>query len=82
MIKQQMDNSRRHLGELAVMQSRVNETEKRILESALTRLDAVNASLDKLRPAAAKNSKEYQDLILERGHLHHVIAHARTVIDN
>lgn len=77
MIDEAMKNSRRHLGELAAMQHRVNESEKRILERATVRLDEVNARIEELRPDAMQKPDEYQDLILERGKLNIVIAHAR-----
>ena len=80
MINQALKNSRRQLGELAVMQRRVNESEKRIIARAQARLDEVNARLDQIRPTAMKNSREYQDLIQERGTLNIVIAEAKRAI--
>ena len=72
--------SRNQLGELAVLQHRIDESERRLLKRAETRLDEVNASIQQIRSSALHHSREYQDLIQERGQLHMIIAQAKANI--
>lgn len=80
MIDQAMSRSRGQLGELAVMQHRVNESEKLILKRAEARLDEVNARIQKIRSSALDLPREYMDLIQERGTLNIIITQARASI--
>ncbi|SDH26987.1 MULTISPECIES: hypothetical protein [unclassified Nitrosomonas] len=80
MIDDLKDRSRRQLGELAVMQHRINESEKLILKRAETRLDEVNARIQQIRSSSLDQSQEYMNLIKERGLLHMIIAQAKASI--
>jgi len=66
------------LASLAAMSARVEGAERRILDAAVARLDEVNARLEAIRPDAHLHAgDEYQALVVERGHLHRVIAQAQ-----
>lgn len=79
-MKQHVDNVRRQLGELGAMQAQTERVERDILARAEARLAEVEKQLPELRAgalaAAGDASQQYQDLILERGHLHQVVAQA------
>jgi hypothetical protein len=77
MIDQAINHSRSQLGELAVMQHRINESEKLILKRAETRLDEVNARIQEIRSLAFDQPHEYMNLIQEQGQLNMVIVQAR-----
>lgn len=83
-MKKHIANTRAHLGELHGLAAKTEAAERRILQSAEERLDAVNASLERLRPgveAAPDASQDrYLSLVEERGQLHTVIAKARQVL--
>ena len=77
MINQAMNQSRERLGELAVMQHRINESEKMILRRAETRLNEVNTRIQEIWSSSLERPREYMDLMQERGMLNMVIAQAR-----
>ena len=80
-MKQQIDNARRQLGELSAMAHQTEAMERKILDRAEGLLADVEKKIEATRPLAlvpdAKEAGEYQDLIMERGRLHQVIAQAR-----
>lgn len=80
MINQAMNQSRERLGELAVMQHRINESEKMILRRAETRLNEVNTRIQEIWSSSLERPREYMDLMQERGMLNMVIAQARASI--
>ena len=77
MINQAMNQSRERLGELAVMQHRIDESEKMILRRAETRLNEVNTRIQEIWSSSLERPREYMDLMQERGMLNMVIAQAR-----
>ncbi|MBK7491151.1 MAG: hypothetical protein KBF68_01015 [Nitrosomonas sp.] len=80
MINQAMNQSRERLGELAVMQRRIDESEKMILRRAETRLNEVNTRIQEIWSSSLERPREYMDLMQERGMLNMVIAQARASI--
>lgn len=81
MINKAMGTSRKQLGDLAVMQNRINESERMILRRAEIRLNEVNARIQEIWSSAiSSRSREYMDLMQERGILNMVIAQARETI--
>ena len=80
MIDQTINRTRKNIGELAAMQRRINESEKLILKRAEIRLNEVNRRIHEIGPSALDRSREYMDLMHERGVLHRVIAQARASI--
>lgn len=65
------------MGDLARLQRQTDASEKAIRAGAQSRLDAVNADLNRLRPRAITDDDagaEYQTLIEERGQLMGIIA--------
>jgi hypothetical protein len=80
MINQAMNQSREWLGELAVMQRRIDESEKMILRRAEARLNEVNTRIQEIWSSALDRPREYMDLVQERGMLNMVIAQARASI--
>ena len=80
MINQAMNQSRERLGELAVMQRRIDESEKMILRRAETRLNEVNTRIQEIWSYSLERPREYMDLMQERGMLNMVIAQARASI--
>lgn len=83
-MKQHVENTRRQLGELGAMAHQTEQAERRILERAESLLADVQKKIDDARKtvlaSGATASQEYQDLIMERGRLHQVIANARQVL--
>ena len=77
MINQAMNQSRERLGELAVMQHRINESEKMILRRAEARLNEVNTRIQEIWSSSLERPREYMNLMQERGMLNMVIAQAR-----
>lgn len=68
------------LTRLATLSAKTDAAERRILESAEHRREAVQKQIAQLRPRALLDDaagERYQDLILERGRLDIVIANAR-----
>ena len=80
MINQAMNQSRERLGELAVMQRRIDESEKMILRRAEARLNEVNTRIQEIWSSSLERPREYMDLMQERGMLNMVIAQARASI--
>lgn len=80
MIDDALKITRDQLGELAVMQHRINESEKLILKRAEMRLDEINRRIQETQPHSLEKSQEYMDLIKERGQLHIIIAQAKASI--
>ena len=76
-------HTQRDLGELAGIQTRTQDTERRILRVAMEKLDQVQASLPELQ-ARAHDSEEagrqYQAALLDRGRLVVVASNARTAL--
>lgn len=77
MINQAMNQSRERLGELVVMQRRIDESEKMILRRAEARLNEVNTRIQEIWSSSLERPREYMDLMQERGMLNMVIAQAR-----
>lgn len=71
--------ARRHLGDLARLQHRVEASEKAIRAAAQSRLSAVNTDLNRLGPRAITDDavgEAYQALVTERSQLMGVLATA------
>jgi len=83
-VKQHIENTRRQLGELGSMAHQTEAMERKILERAEQRLQQVEKDIERTRPLAlvpgAKEADVYQEMIMERGKLHQVIAQARAVL--
>lgn len=83
-IQNQIDDTRRHLGELAAMSAQTQAAERRILELAEKRMQAVDQDIKAIRPKALSGDNQaimkYQDAIMERGKLSLVIAQARAML--
>lgn len=83
-MKPPIDDTRRQLGELGAMQAQVEQSERKILAGAEKRLAEVEKRLPELRAGALAHlddaMQQYEALLLERGRLHQVIAHAREVL--
>lgn len=80
MPQQRMQDARRQLNGLQLLAYKTEQAERRILQAAEERLDAVQSELGTLRPrvlADADAAERYQALILERGKLQQVIARSR-----
>lgn len=72
--------ARRQLLSLARIADTTRDAERRILEAAMARLEAVDADIDRLRGRALLDEhagQQYSALIEERGRLALVIARAR-----
>lgn len=80
-MKQHIENTRRQLGELGAMAHQTEAMERKILERAEALLADLEKKIETTRQMAlvpgAKEAGEYQELIMERGRLHQVIAQAR-----
>lgn len=83
-MKNNIDTTRRHLGELAAMSHQTQAVERQILERAESHLKKVQADIERTRPLAlvpgADDADKYQELIMERGRLQQVIAQANSVL--
>jgi hypothetical protein len=83
-MQQQIDTTRRQIGELANMSAQTEAAERKILKHAETMLEDVQGKIDAVRSLAlvpgAPDGKQYQDLIMERGRLQQVIAQAKAVL--
>lgn len=83
-MKRHIENTRAHLGELHGLAAKTEAAERRILERAMSRLDEVNAAIERLRPgvetAPGASQDRYLALIEERGQLGTVIAKARQAL--
>lgn len=82
-MKKHIENTRSHLGELAVLSAQTEASERRILKSAQHRLDVVNAQIDRsggVEAAPDRGQDRYTDLIKERARLHLVIARAQSAL--
>lgn len=83
-MKRHISNTRAHLGELHGLAAKTEAAERRILESAETRLDEVNQSIERLHPgvetAPDASQDRYLSLVEERGQLATVIAKARQAL--
>lgn len=80
MPQQRMQDARRQLSGLQLLAYKTEQAERRILQAAEERLDAVQSEIGTLRPRAladADAAERYQALILERGKLQQVIARSR-----
>ena len=74
------DNTKRKLAELGAMSSRTDAAERRILESAESQLQKMQARIAEIRSAAllkGTDTDEYQRLIADRHRLQVVVAQAR-----
>lgn len=80
-MKQHIETTRRQLGELGAMAHQTEAMERKILDRAEALLADVEKKIETTRQLAlvpgAKEADEYQELIMERGRLHQVIAQAR-----
>lgn len=83
-MKRHIANTRSQLGELDKLASETEANERRILERAQTRLDAVNAMIERQRPgiegAPDASQDRYVALVEERGQLQIVIAKAKKAL--
>ncbi len=75
-----LDAARARLAHLGGLAARTEQAEKKILEAAQSRLEAVDADLAKLRPRVLldpETGKQYQSLTMERGQLQTVIGQSQ-----
>lgn len=83
-MTQHIENTRRHLGELGAMAHQNEQAERKILARAEELLADVQKKIDEARKTVLAQgdteARQYQELILERGRLHQVIAQARQVL--
>lgn len=83
-MKQHIENTRRQLGELGVMAHQTDAMERKILARAEALLADVEKKIETTRQRAlvpgADEAMQYQDLIMERGRLHQVIAQAKAIL--
>jgi len=83
-VKQQIENSRRQLGELAAMAKQTEDMERKILARAEELLSDIDEQISDARVAAISGDdaakQRYSDMIEERGRLHQVIASSRAAI--
>lgn len=84
-MKTHLGNTRRQLGELAAMSAQTEAMERRIMERAQQQLAIVERGINAARSESMLVGKakqdRYMDLVLEKGRLEQVIAHARAVLD-
>lgn len=80
----EIEKIRRQLGELAALEAKTEQAERKILERAESLLADLEGKLPDLRRRALTGDEEaeraYQDAILERGRLQQVIAQSRAVL--
>lgn len=79
-MKQQIDNTRRQLGELSALSAKTDAAERKILDAAQKRREWVVGQIAELRPRALLESEageQYQSLVEERAKLDIVIAQAQ-----
>jgi hypothetical protein len=82
-LSQHIAAARTRLGHLAGLSARTDAAERAILKAAQARLAAIQADLDKLRGRAVADpalGDRYTALVLERGQVELVIAHARQAL--
>ncbi len=83
-MKRHISNTRAQLGDLHGLASETEAAERRILAQAESRLEQVNAMLDRQRPgveaAPAAGQDRYQALIQERGQLQTIISKSRDAL--
>ena len=83
-MKQHIDTTRRHLGELSALSAKTETAERQILKRAEEMLADVEGKIKDARPKAlvpgASEADQYQELIMERGRLQQVIAQAKAVL--
>lgn len=79
-MKQHIENTRRHLGELAAMSAQNEAMERKILKRAQELLSEVERKLPDARAKSTTEPDAYMELVEERGRLQQVIAQAREVL--
>ena len=83
-MKRHISNTRAQLGELHGLATETEAAERRILAQAESRLEQVNAMIERQRPGIDAATKAGQDrytaLVQERGQLQTIIAKARDVL--
>lgn len=83
-MKQHITNTRDNLGELAQLSARTDAAERNILRAAQSRLDEVQAMIQRATPgvesAPARSQDRYLELVKERAQLRLIIARAQGVI--
>ena len=82
-MKEQIETTRRQLGELGAMAAKTEQAERDILARAEKRIGEVMSRIEVLRPQVNTDEAaaiEYADLVSERGSLERVIANAREAL--
>lgn len=83
-MKRHIEKNREALGRLQALSAKTEDAERKILDSALKRRDAVAAEIKQLHPGIEGASDEDQDrfteLVSERGQLDMVIGRARQTL--
>ena len=83
-MKQQIETTRRQLGELGAMAAQNEAMERKILERAQDLLAEVEGKIDAARAEATAGEdaakQRYTDMVDERGRLQQVIAQAKAVL--
>lgn len=83
-MKEHLETTRRHLGELGALADKTERAERDILERAHKRLDEVTSRIQELFPHVHTQDdagQEYTDLVMERGRIERVIANANQVLE-
>lgn len=79
-MKNHIDTTRRHLGELGAMSAQNEAMERQILKRAQELLEEVQGKIPEAKAKSVKEPDAYMALIEERGRLEQVIAQAREVL--
>lgn len=71
-----IDKIRKHLSELGAMQAETHSADRRIVDAARVRHDAVQEEISALRSKALtdpESGRRYQELVTERGRLDRIL---------
>jgi len=79
-VTQNIENTRRQLGEVGTMAAQTEEMERKILQRAEDLLTEVEGKIEQARAQSISKPSEYMGLIEERGRLQQVIAQAKSVL--
>ncbi len=83
-MKQNIENTRRQLGELGAMSAQTEAMERKILARAQHLLTQIEGSIDNARADAMAGdddaNQRYTDMVDERGRLQQVISQANVVL--
>lgn len=84
MLTENIETTRRQLGELGAMAAQTEAMERKILKRAQHHLTQIEGAIDNARAEAMAGDdaakQRYTDMVEERGRLQRVIAQARAVL--